>query len=652
MITILLAAPMVVAQEAVDTVDTVRQISPFRPLDLQAPNAYRAADGRPGPEYWQQRVDYAIEATLDPATNVLTGSETIRYTNNSPMVLPYLWMHLEQNICAPGSIANTLDQPPLVFGEIVFDFSCQGFEGGVTLSRVAADGLTLAHQVYGTTMRIELPEPVEPGGVIEIEVDWSFPVPEYGAARMGREDELFEVAWWYPRMAVYDDVRGWNHDPFIGAGEFYLEYGSFDVRLTVPARFVVVATGVLQNPEEVLTASQRDRLARAMDTEEPVAIITADEAGTSAARPAVEGETEGAEVTGANGTLTWHFAADSVRDFAFAMGTELRWDATSWEGILIQTLYRPSASLWEEAIRMAHQTIRHFSERWYRYPYPHATTVEGPIAGMEYPMLTFVPAGSTREELQFVLSHEFGHEWFPMIVGSNERLHPWMDEGFNTFIDQYGTEEYFEGTAYADTLLESLLHDYELHARPGIERPMGLRPVEQTDLFWVGYRKPALMLRLLREEVLGAERFDRAFRAYIEAWAFKHPTPTDFFRVMSDVSGMDLAWFWRDWIDSDARLDVAIAAVRQDEAGATIVIENRGEMEMPVELELSYADGASERVDLPVDMWNLEDRFVYRVPEGHELIAARVDPRGVYPDIYRANDSWQREAAESAGERR
>ncbi len=254
-------------------------------------------------------------------------------------------------------------------------------------------------------------------------------------------------------------------------------------------------------------------------------------------------------------------------------------------------------------------------------------------------MLTFVPPGENREELQWVLMHEFGHEWFPMVVGSNERLHPWMDEGFNTFIDTYGQEEYFAGTVFGDTLGQTALHEYAIHALPGVERPMGLPPVEQTDLFWIAYRKPTLMLRLLREEVVGAERFDRAFRAYTDAWAFKHPTPADFFRMMQDGTGMDLDWFWRDWIYSTARLDHTITNVRMSDDGTEIVIENRGDMEMPVELELNYADGTTERVKLPVEMWNQGDTFVYRVPAERVVTGARLDPRDVYPDVDRGNNA-------------
>jgi hypothetical protein len=610
-------------------VDTIPHLSPFRPLDLPAPNVWRAGDGRPGPEYWQQRVDYRIRASVDPAAKVLTGRESIRYENRSPLPLPYLWMHLEQNVCAPTSVASTLDQPPLVFGEVAFDFSCQGFEGGIALDEVSSSGRPLDHEVYGTTMRVDLPEPLPPGGAIEIEIAWSFPIPPYGAGRMGIDGDLYEIAWWYPRLAVYDDVRGWNHEPYIGAGEFYLEYGSFDVELTVPPLFLVFATGELRNPEAVLTAAQRERLERAMSSDESVAIVTAEEAGTPATRPS------------GGGSLTWHFTADSVRDFAFAMSPNVRWDATSWDGIRIETVYRPGAANWEEAIRMAEHTIRHFSERWRRYPYPHATTIEGPIAGMEYPMITFV-AGTDRENLHFTLMHELGHEWFPMVVGSNERLHPWMDEGLNTFIDTYGQADYFAGTAFGDTIGATPLHEYPAHAISGVEQPIALRPVEHHDLFWTAYRKPALLFRLLRDEVVGAARFDRSFRAYADAWAFKHPTPADFFRMMADGTGMDLDWFWREWLYETARLDVAIAEVKKTNVGTGIVLENRGEMVMPVELEVTYADGETETVRLPVEMWNLGDRFLWGAP-GRNVIEARVDPRGVYPDVDRSNDRWSAE---------
>jgi hypothetical protein len=622
------ALPVLVAA-AVSVVPQVQDSSPFRQLELPAPTVYRAADGRPGPGYWQQRVDYDIEATLDPARQVLSGRETVRYYNNSPHALPYLWLFLDQNICAPNSVTNRLNQPPLVFGDVSFDFSCLGFEGGIALERVGSGGRDLPYRVYGTTMRVDLPIPLARGAQTTIEIRWSFPIPEYGAGRMGRDGTLYEMAWWYPRLAVYDDVRGWNHEPYIGGGEFYLEYGRFDVRLTLPAAYVVAATGVLQNPEAVLTTAQRERLARAVRSSDPVGVISAAEAGQPASRPATRG------------TLTWHFTADSVRDFAFAAAPNFVWDAVGYDGRLIQALYRPGAEHWDEAIRMAEHSIRHFSERLYRYPYPHATTIEGPIAGMEYPMITFV-AGTTRENLHFTLMHEFGHEWYPMLVGSNERLYPWMDEGFNTFIDIEASERYFEATAYGDTVGRMQLNIYPAHAIPGQEQPLSTRPVESRDLFWTAYQKPALMLNLLRYEVLGKERFDPAFRAYTEAWAFKHPTPADFFRVMRAETGEDLDWFWREWIYTTARLDQSIDSVTMAGDTALVHLSNRREMVMPAELAVTFANGRTETIKLPVEMWNLGPRFVYRMPGAGLPARVVLDPRKVMPDVERGNNASPR----------
>jgi len=601
--------------------------SPFRPLDLPAPNRIRTGSGRPGPDYWQQKVDYAISASIDVGTHVLAGSETVHYENHSPETLTYVWMQLDGNICSPQSVNATLHQPPLVFGSGVLDFSCRG-GSGVKLERVEVAGVPAEHHVAGTMMRIDLPAPLVPGGAIELGLAWSWTIPKYGDGRMGRDGTLYEIAQWYPRMAVFDDLAGWNTDPFIGGGEFYLEYGDFEVRLTVPAGYLVAATGSLQNPKEVLTAAQRERLARARTSSSAVAIVTRDEAvAAGRAHP--------------RGTRTWRFSAHNVRDFAFAMAPNFRWDASDWDGILIETLYRPEATPWEEANRMARETIHYFSERVARYPWSHATTVEGPIEGMEYPMLTFVPSYESREQLFWVLTHEFGHEWFPMLVGSNERLHPWMDEGFNTFIDLGSIHSYFSGEPYGDTISVHPLHMYRLHALPGTEQPMNLRPVEQHDLFWAAYQKPALMLHLLRTEILGKPRFDRAFHLYTQAWSFKHPSPADFFRFMEDAAGMDLDWFWREWITSTARLDQAIASVQQSPgAPAVIRLQNLGQMVMPVELRLEYADGSHETVRLPIDMWNLGPDFQFTPANSARLVSARLDPRGVYPDTDRSNDRW------------
>jgi hypothetical protein len=603
--------------------------SPFRPLDLPAPNAYRAADGRPGPAYWQQRVDYRIEATLDPAENTVSGEGVIVYHNRSPQALPYLWLHLEQNLCDPLGDPAKLVQPSRP-GDI-FDFTCRPFGGGLALSRVTADGQPLPHSVYGTTVRVDLPTPVRPGERFELELEWHFRVIPGFANRMGHDGPHYQIALWYPRVAVYDDVAGWNTDPFIGNGEFYLEYGSFDVALTVPRSHIVAATGALQNPKEVLTTAQRRRLERAARSQEPVPIIAAGEAGSPQVRPA-----------GDDDWLTWRFQADSVRDFAFAAGPRLRWDASSYGRVMIHTLYRPEAELWPEANRMARHAIRVLSESWYPYPYAHATVVEGPVPGMEYPMVVFLPPTSTRETLYWLVAHELGHQWYPMIVGSNERRHAWMDEGFTTFVNIAAIEDYFAGEPYGETFWRIPLDIWPERALPA-ERPVALPPPEHVDLFWTQYRKASLMMHTLRLEVLGEERFDRAFRAYTEAWAFRHPTPADFFRMMEDVSGMNLDWFWRGWLYTTAQLDQGIAGIETDAAGDRwLVLENHGSMVMPAELRLTWTDGTSETVRLPVQMWYTGDRFLYRLPRGQTLAEAELDPRRRLPDMARENNRWKR----------
>ncbi len=608
---------------------SVADTSPFRALALRGPNRVRSASGAPGPDYWQQRADYAIRATLDTATQTIHGTERIHYVNRSPDTLAFVWVQIEQNIFAPNSVTYTLNQPPLRFaGGAVFDFTGKGFIGGITIERFAAAGKELTRAEYGTMMRVELPRPLAPKGVIDFDVAWHFPVPPYGGGRMGRiGTRLYEIGQWYPRMVVYDDVHGWNPLPYIGAGEFYLEYGDFDVTLTLPAGFLVAATGAVQNPLAVWTPTQRARLARARRSDDRVQIVTKAEAATHGAGPTP-------------GTKTWRFAARSVRDFAWAASPDFRWDASSWNGILIQTFYRPSATPWEEANKMAWFTIKHFSETWGMYPWPHATTVEGLVEGMEYPMLTFVPSIEKREDQFWVLTHEFGHEWFPMIVGSDERRYPWMDEGFNTFIDYGSAEGYFRGTAYGDTVRRELLAAYAISAVPGNEQPLIDKPVEQRDLAWTAYQKPALMLTILRDAVLGKATCERALREYVRRWKFKHPQPADFFRTIENVSGRDLDWFWREWVYTTARLDQAVDSVAQAGDTAFIFLSNRAQMVLPLTLELRYADGSSETRDYPIEMWNLGSRFTARVGTTKPVVGVVVDPRVIYPDIDRANNRW------------
>jgi len=620
---VVLAASLAFQQPVADT-------SPFRTLPLPAASRVRSASGAPGPDYWQQEASYTIQATLDTTTQTLRGSERIHYVNHSPDSLPFVWMQVEQNIFAANSITYTLNQPPLVFaGGVSFDFTGKGFIGGGVMEKFEVAGKPLVRTPYGTMMRVELPAPLPPGAAIDFDVAWHFPIPPYGGGRMGRiGTRLYELGQWYPRLVVYDDVNGWNPLPYIGGGEFYLEYGDYDVTLTVPAGFVLGGTGTVQNPEAVYTPDQRARLARALTSDSAVGIITRAEATTNHAPR--------------TGAKVWHFAAKNVRDFAWCASPDYRWDASGYNGIQINTLSRPDAKAWDESNRMARFTIKYFSETWYPYPWPQATTCEGLVEGMEYPMITFVPALPKREDQFWDMMHEFGHEWFPMTVGSDERRYPWMDEGFNSFIDYGAAESYFRGTAYGDTIRRELLSAAHVSAVAGKEQPMIDKPVEQRDLAWAAYQKPPLMLTLLRDAVLDSATFNRAFRDYIRRWAFKHPQPADFFRTMSNVSGRDLDWFWREWVFTTARLDQAVDSVAGTKDTAYVYLSNRGQMVMPVTLELTYADGTKETRALPIEMWNLGSRFTARVATPKTLTAVTVDPKRIYPDVDRTNNTWSR----------
>jgi peptidase M1-like protein len=635
---LLLFASAASAQQSPEALRGAPDTSAFRRLELPTPTTIRTGSGTPGPDYWQQRVDYAIRATLDTAARTLRGEERITYTNNSPDTLRYLWLQLEQNRFRTDSRGYQVQERRGRFG-------AGGAEGGMRILNVssaapagrgkAASPKALSYRVEGTVMRVDLGHPLPPRAREILEIGWSFPFGP-NRSRMGIEDvdggTTYEVAQWYPRLAVYDDVRGWNTEQYYGQGEFYLEYGSFDVRLTVPADMLVAATGTLRNPDVVLTPTQRQRLARARSSDSTVIIRGRDEVGDPASRPAAE-----------FGTLTWRFTADSVRDFAWAASRAFVWDAVGVNGgrTLAMSFYPPSADpLWRDATRYAKHALEHYSRKWAPYPYPVASNVRGPESGMEYPMIVFCDRRSA-EMLYSVTSHEFGHTWFPMLVGSNERRYAWMDEGFNEFInyydwiDQFGRPPEHRGS----------MRDYLLMARSGRERPItsfaDQLPGELVSP--LGYDKPALALRLLRERVLGPERFDPAFREYVRRWAYRHPTPADFFRTIEDAAGEDLSWFWRAWFYTTAQLDQAVdSVVLADSAGveSRIVLRNPGGIPMPVELALQLDDGSTARLRLPAEIWFHGDRYDAIVPGPRKVNGVTIDPDGAYPDIRRENNGW------------
>ncbi|MCX7906197.1 MAG: M1 family metallopeptidase [Bacteroidetes bacterium] len=615
-------------------------VARFAPLPWPEPNAMRTATGAPGPAYWQQRADYWIQATLDTVRHRLEGRQRIRYTNYAPEPLEHLWLQLDQNLFRSGSRGARLNPEGRWSGA----FSEGGFEiRSVVLSQ---EGRRQAarYAIEDTRMRIELDRPVPArGGVIDIELEWAFTIPEYGADRMGRtrfrKGWLYAIAQWYPRMCVYDDIRGWNALPYLGQGEFYLSYGDFYVELTVPRELIVVATGELLNPEEVLTAQQRERLQRARRSAQPVMIVSRAEAGRPDARPP------------GRSPLTWRFRAQNVRDFAWAASRAFLWDAASWEDVLLMSVY-PEEGLgpdslgqpgWERSTEYLRHTIRFYSETYYRYPYPVAINVAGPVGGMEYPMIVFCGVFARGQALFGVTDHEFGHTWFPMIVGSDERRHVWMDEGLNTFINHYSNLAYYGQQArrlaqlHPDTVAKRMQEPW--HRYPIVTAP-DLLPTRA--LGFLGYRKPAFGLLLLREYIVGPERFDRAFRAYIARWAFKHPQPVDFFRTLEDVAGEDLAWFWRGWFYTAELFDQAIDSVRAEPGLTRVYLSNRQGLVLPTTLELEFADGSRERIRLPVEIWAHQDRYSYALRDPRAVRRARIDPDGQLPDIDRSNDLWPR----------
>ena len=594
-------------------------------MDWPPASRVRTADGRPGPDYWQQRADYDIVATLDTARHTVKGHVSLAYTNNSPDTLHYVWMQLDQNLYRNGSAGSYLFPEDTRFGD-------RGFEGGYEIRNLVTNGSKATSDVHQTQMRVALSEPLAPhGGKVTIAMDYSFSVPEHGSDRMARDGPLYEIAQWYPRVDVYDDVRGWNTDQYLGQGEFYLEYGDINFAVTVPAGYVVAGSGVLQNPQEVLSAAQRSRLALAAHSDTIVRIITEAES-----KPVVT-----------SGTKTWRFRAQRVRNVAWAGAPDFRWDATSWKGVVAQAYYEwPKAGAeWTRAAEETQWTIRTYSQLVLPFPYPQATSVAGPVGGMEYPMIVFVNYASLETDPNGVfgtLDHEHGHEWFPMIVGSNERRYGWMDEGFNTYINTFSNELRFP----RNLQWPIYMGEWRGTLMSGEQRPLMMPPdrVPPAALGTIAYRKPAAALLALRNHVVGRATFDQAFREYTANWAFKHPTPADFFRSIESSAGEDLGWFWRGFFYTDNVLDIGIdtaATVSTDGRNiAMIQLRKHTSIPFPVELRLKLADGSIQEVKLPVDIWFLGDRYTATIPVRAPLAGARLWPDGTVPDFNSSNDTW------------
>jgi hypothetical protein len=646
--------------------------SNFRALEeWPAPNEYRNAAGSPGPKYWQQQIDYVIRTTLDTVEHKVTGTERMTYHNNSPDRLAYVWVQLDQDIERTDSRAALAQRAlPRNIPEQARRFLAPEpvTNGGYTIPRVqlvAADGKKTDAKFFrnGTQMRIDLATPLATGQKAVIEIDWSFIVPEGGRNGRGvrekvRDGWLYEIAQWFPRAAVYDDVNGWQNVQFYGQGEFYLEFGNYDVSVTVPHDHIVRATGALMNPLQTMTATQRARLATALAGDTAVFIVKADEVGQASARPA------------GTAPITWRFKAENVRDFAWASSKTYVWDAAGFRYqpggrvIELHSVYpRDAMPLWDKiSTKAIRQTMITYGRLAFEYPYPQASNVHGPVFGMEYPMIAFCGArpradGTYDKSLEYALAsvtiHEVGHNWFPMIVASDERRWTWMDEGLNSFLEYYGSLDF--DAAWPKQTMRGPARNLTNYMRAPNQVPL----MTESDAVYAnfgnnGYSKPATGLVMLREHVLGEETFDRAFREYSQKWMFKHPQPADFFRSLVAGAGEEANWFWRGWFYTTYANDQAVTAVETQSAKELIGSDARGAnyhrftfqqqagLVMPLHFEVVYEDGTKETIKLPADIWrNNEKEFAYGFFSNKVVTQVTVDPAEAFVDVNRANNVWK-----------
>ncbi|MFT7009679.1 MAG: hypothetical protein ACJAXJ_004231 [Colwellia sp.] len=712
----------------------------FRQLEevLPTPNVYRTASGAPGHKYWQQQVDYDIEITLDDKTQQLTGSETLSYQNNSPDTLRYVWLQLDQNKLKRGSDAklskSTTPLKKVTYRGVRDMIESPKFDGGYEITKVtASNGKPINYTINGTMLRIDLPKPLKSGDDTAFNIEWNYQLHEQKVlgGRSGyeyfKEDDnyLYEVASWFPRAVAYYDVMGWQNKQFIGSGEFTLEFGDYDVKITVPSDHIVAATGELQNPKKVLTNTQRKRLAKAKTAKKPVLIVTVDEALEN-------------EKSRSTKTNTWHFKAKNVRDFAFASSRKFIWDAQGYQhgdnNTMAMSFYPNEGNpLWEKySTEAIIHTMEQYSKYTFDYPYPVSISVNGPVGGMEYPMITFngprptldketgekTYSRRTKYGLVGVIIHEVGHNYFPMIVNSDERQWTWMDEGLNTFLqflaEQAWEDEYPSRRGHAANITSYMKSDNQV--------PIMTNSESILQFGNNAYGKPATALNILRETIMGRELFDFAFKEYAQRWKFKRPTPADFFRTMEDASAVDLDWFFRGWFYTTDHVDIALGNIHlytadsqnpdteeawqraldnekpeyitnilnknqwlrtqdkpelldfyneHDKFTATnaarnkynksnkkleqwekdllltqsnfyiIDFENKGGLVMPIILDIAYADGSTEHMKLPAEIWRKNSEKTSKLLiRDKEITSIAIDDKWETADVDVNNNYW------------
>ena len=724
----LLIAGFVLAQDST-AIQGHKNNNKFKQLyeEFATPNRFRTASGAPGVDYYQQQVDYKMDIELDDANTKLYGEETITYTNNSPDALPYLWVQLDQNIRNENDMSgakNPSGAPKFRrVDSFVDEFTGEKFVGGFNVEEVKdANGRPLRHTINQTMMRVDLPNPIPSGGKFTFSIKWWYKINNHVTNRARSGYEYFEkddnrayvIAQFFPRLAVYNDVEGWQNYQFWGNGEFALNFGNYEVNITVPADHVMEATGTLQNPKEVLSRTEYQRYKKALNTfDKPVMIVTQDEV--------IEKEKVKSEKK-----RTWRFVAENVRDFGFATSRRFIWDMMSvkvgGKNVIAASLYPKEGNpLWEEySTKVVAHTLEVYSKFTFDYPYPKAVSVHAKNQGMEYPMICWnygrpnedgTYSDRTKYGMISVIIHEVGHNYFPMIVNSDERQWGWMDEGLDTFM-QFLTEQEFQDDYPSRRGDPAKIVRYMSGDQDFIS-PIMSNPENVYQLGPNAYGKPATALNILRETVMGKELFDFAFKTYAQRWMFKHPTPEDFFRTMEDASAVDLDWFWRGWFYSTDVVDIGVKSVKQyyvspkpsqevvdllanygmtaDDLGPSVFMvaddseeftedltegsptehsealaenlpegkrlpkyfyeiefEKPGGIVMPIIVEYSYADGSTEHVTYPVQVWRKNDDAVRKlVTSDKELTGVTVDPDAATADVNLTNNAWPKEEADT-----
>jgi len=605
---------------------TPHPVSPPPRFEAAIEQGTRTDAGTPGPSYWTNRANYDIDVTLSPSANAVMGQETITYHNRSPDTLETLVVHLRQNVNAEGVVRR---QPLQI-------------TGGMNLGEVSVQGQSLierdsrsevGYTLTNTVMRIHPPAPVPPETSVDLAFSWRYTLRNEGhRPRQGTDGEVYYMGYWYPQMAAYDDVQGWDTDPFQQFAEFYMDYADYDLKFTVPEGWLVASTGTLQNPDAVLAPDTRDRLARARTADQPVRVVSKEQRGAGTATQ-----------TDSSGTLTWHYQAENVRDVAWGTSDQYVWDATqasagAGQTTTIHALYRPDKMSWRRAAEFSKFSIEFLSDRLTAYPYPHMTVVEGFVGGgMEYPMITIVGSDRPEKSLFGTTLHEIAHMWYPMLVGSEETDHIWMDEGLVTYLTRQGHLAFWEdGSPWAPT---SSYFD-----RAGTTHETA--PFRHGDLFpdvgtlvSASYDKASRVLYVLHG-LYGPDALHDVLRTYAERWTYKHPYPYDFFNTMEAVLGDDLDWLWRSMLFETWTLDQSIAGVTESDHGVEIRIQDEGYSMMPTPVRVTYADGSVHTDRVPVKIW-LDGRrtTTLNAPSG-DVRRVEIDPGGFLPDVDRTNNLW------------